>query len=49
MNSEEFIRLNNIIMRFMPVEKMFHQFCEQFKDRIEREKKALAVPSEEES
>ena len=34
-NAEEFIRLNNILMRMMPVEKMFREFCEQFKARVE--------------
>jgi hypothetical protein len=39
-NSEEFARLNNFFMRFMPMEKMFYQFCEQFKARVESVKAA---------
>lgn len=35
MNSEEFLRLNNVLMRLAPVEKMFYQFCEVFKARVE--------------
>jgi hypothetical protein len=34
-NSEEFLRLSNIFMRLMPLEKMFYQFAEQFKARVE--------------
>jgi hypothetical protein len=34
-NSEEFLRLSNVFMRLMPLEKMFYQFAEQFKARVE--------------
>jgi ABC-type polysaccharide/polyol phosphate export permease len=34
-NEEEFLRLSNVVMRIMPVEKMFYQFCEEFKARVE--------------
>jgi hypothetical protein len=34
-NSEEFARLNNVVMKIMPVGKIFYQFCEQFKARVE--------------
>jgi hypothetical protein len=34
-NSEEFAKLNNVLMRFMPVKKMIYQFGEAFKPRVE--------------
>lgn len=34
-NEEEFIRFSNILMRIMPVEKSFHEFCKLFKARVE--------------
>jgi hypothetical protein len=34
-NAEEFIRLNKILIRMIPIEKMFHEFCKQFKARVE--------------
>jgi hypothetical protein len=34
-NSEEFLRLSNVLMRLVPIEKMFYQFAEQFKARVE--------------
>jgi hypothetical protein len=34
-NSEEFLRLSNVLMRLMPIEKMFYEFAEQFKARVE--------------
>ncbi len=34
-NNEEPFRLNVILMRLVPAEKMFKQFCEEFKTRVE--------------
>ena len=42
-NSEEFLRLSNVLMRLMPVEKMFCQFSEQFKARVESVKESALM------
>ena len=42
MNEEEFARFNVIFMRLMPAQKIFYQFCEDFKARVESVKKESA-------
>jgi len=47
-NSEEFLRLSNVLMRLMPLEKMFYQFAEQFKARVESVKKSASMNKQDE-
>jgi len=39
-NEEKFTKLSNVLMRIMPIEKMFYQFCKEFKARVESVKES---------
>ena len=44
-NKENFKRFNLLFMRLMPAEKMFYQFCADFKKKVESVKKGAASTS----